>query len=297
MKRGVGIVLFLVSLLQYTTAESIDLTRIDSMQEQGFLEQAIRLIESTVPEVRDPVEKAELLWRHSRIVLVLADNRGNNGGTKEELLALYQRGVESADKAIENNPNCFEAYFFKASNLGRWGQTRGIFEALSQADVMRENLVRSLQINPDFGLSWYVLGMLYEQIPGGILSFGNVPFSVSMARKSIDVMKEQIRKGNRENIRYDFYTELAGHLYKRNWPQPLRKRKQAVMRKEYYAHKDVFDKNCYYEGVVDIPHLSDREEAEKILSWVLDSLKRKSDLTKQEREDLDKALSLEAKIF
>ena len=124
----------------------------------------------------------------------------------------------------------------------------------------------------DHADTFYVLGQLYEQVPGFPLSFGDVEASVSLGLKSVDLMEEQYRKGIEEEINYDYYTELAKHFNERDWSSAKRKRELGKMREKYESLSDPFEKNFYYEAAVEMENISDSEEANKIIQWVISEL-------------------------
>jgi len=49
---------------------------------------------------------------------------------------------------------------------------------------------------------------------------------------------------------------------------------------------DLFDRNCYFEGTVNIPNMDDQEEALVVMEEIIDFLEAKSDLTVDDRKEL-----------
>jgi tetratricopeptide (TPR) repeat protein len=273
------------------------IVKADTLYREGELQQGLRFLLHRLPSTTDDNEKSEMLWRCSRFALRIGDKIKEAGAAKEEILTAYEQGVTYAEKAIQSNPMSADAYFFRASNIGRWGQTKGIFKALEKAEEMKDTLVQAVTIDEQHSLSWYVLGMLYEQIPGGLISFGNIAFSVSLGRKSIHTMHTEIRTEKRDAVRYDYYTELAKHLYKRNWTKRFREKQQQTMLEQYNRNKATFEKNCYFEGTRDLPSISDREEAKQLLRWVIDELEKMRNRNFQQNLDLEKVRGTYEKLF
>jgi hypothetical protein len=154
---------------------------------------------------------------------------------------------------------------------------------------MRDLLKRAVELNPEHSRSYYVLGQLYEQVPGFPIAFGNVDFSVSLGRKACDLHSEQYKTGLEKELDYDFYTELAKHLYARNWAFSKRERELERKRSKYKSISHPFEKNLYYEGAIELEGISDREEALKLIKWVIAELNKVSPRKISQNDDLKEA--------
>jgi len=234
-------------------------------------------------------EKAEVYWRISRAVLNLGDQAENHGIKGNELLDYFVEGEKYADKAISSDPSNFNGYYWKSANIGRWGQTKGILNSLFKAGPMRDLLKKTIALNPEFPDAYYVLGQLYEQVPGFPISFGNADFAVSLGIKAVDLYSKRYKAGLEKDINYDFYTELSKHLYKRNWNAGKRRREHGKKQAKYNSLKDPFEKSLYYEGVVDEKNASDREEAVEMIKWVIQQLGSIQNRKTSQNDDLKEA--------
>ncbi|NOY08251.1 MAG: hypothetical protein GXP33_05375 [Spirochaetes bacterium] len=234
-------------------------------------------------------ERAEIYWRIARAVLKTGDDAEHNGVKGGALLKIFSEGEQYADKAIKSDPDNYSAYYWKSANTGRWGQTKGILNSLFKAGPMRELLKKTISLNPDFPDSYYVLGQLYEQVPGFPISFGNSDYAVSLGRQAVDLYMKRYNAGLETDINYDFYTELAKHLYKRNWDAGRRKRAQGKKKAKYKSGKDAFNKALYYEGTVAQKNVSDREEAAEMIKWVIKELSSIPDRKRGQNDDLKEA--------
>ena len=154
---------------------------------------------------------------------------------------------------------------------------------------MRDLLKSAVALEPDHSQSYYVLGQLYEQVPGFPISFGNVDYSVSLGRKSVDLLEARYEMGIEKEIDYDFYTELAKHLYKRNWVSDKRMRDQKRKRSQYESAKHPLEKNFHYEGLVELDPISDREEAKRLLEWTIEKFESLPRLKRSVAKDLAEA--------
>ncbi len=272
------------------------LKEVDSLYRADKHEQAKEILLRALDNVSSNREKAEVYWRLSREVEKIGERKKNEGSaSKEELLSIFEKGERYADRAIQYDPTDYNAYFWKSANIGRWGQTKGILNSLFKAGPMRDLLVKAISIKPDFPDAYYVLGQLYEQVPGFPLSFGNVDYAVSLGRKSIDLMKKWYAAGLKKEIDYSYYKELAKHLYKRNWSARKRKRYQPKERKKYNSESDLLTKSFYYEGIVPLKDESDREEAIEMIKWTIAKLESIPNKTPSKLDDLKESKELLSK--
>ncbi len=247
---------------------------------------------SSIKSATGNAQKAELYWRLARAYLNLGDDAEDNGADEKVLLEIFQAGENAASKATDLDPNNHLAYYWKSGNIGRWGQTKGILNSLFKAKPMRKLLTRAIEINLEHADSYYVLGQLFEQVPGFPVSFGNVDASVSLGRKAVVLHTQQVASGEEDEFRYDFFTELAKHLYARDWSSAKRSKEQAKKGSRYRSEKDILKKNFYYEGTIDLKKASDREEAALLLGWVIKELEAVSKPKQQHVQDLKEAKDL-----
>jgi tetratricopeptide (TPR) repeat protein len=270
-----------------------EMAQADLLHKHDAHEEARAFLEAGLARAADGREQAEIYWRLARAWLNLGDQAEDKGAKGEALLAFFAEGEELAQKGIDADPGNHLAYYWKSATSGRWGQVKGILNALSKAKPMRNLLQKALALRPDHADSYYVLGQLYEQVPGGI-SFGDKDWAVSLGRKAVDLRAAQVRAGEEEELVYDYYTELAKHLWERNWSSGKRQKEQAKKAAPYAAKTDPMEKNCYYEGSVSLKNLSDREEARELLGWAVGELQALPRRTQGEEDDLEEALEVQA---
>jgi tetratricopeptide (TPR) repeat protein len=270
-----------------------EMAQADLLHKHGAHEEARALLEAELARGADGREQAEIYWRLARAWLNLGDQAEDKGAKGEALLAFFAKGEELAQKGIEADPGNHLVYYWKSATVGRWGQVKGILNALAKAKPMRDLLHKALTLKPDHADSYYVLGQLFEQVPGGI-SFGDKDWAVSLGRKAVDLRELQVRAGGEEELVYDYYTELAKHLWERNWSAAKRQKEQPRKAAEYAARTDPMEKNCYYEGSLTLKDLSDREEARELVAWAVGRLQALQRRTQSEQDDLQEALEVQA---
>jgi tetratricopeptide (TPR) repeat protein len=288
MKKLIVSVL-LICLATWAFSESATIQQADKLYDQGKHAEAKSFLENALNNTTDKTEKFEILWRLARATMEYGNDKEDEGYGKDQLIAIYQEGVAYAEQAIAVDPKQPRGYFWKSANLGRWGEVKGIMESLNMAKEMRELLITCIKLDAEFGLGWHVLGILYERVPGGIISFGDKNFSVSLARKAIDTHEAALKKGIDEEINYGYYVELARHLEKRNANESKRKKIQRKAKEEYKSASDLFEKNCYYEATINQKSMSDREEALELIRWVIREIENIPNQTFSHKDDLKDA--------
>jgi tetratricopeptide (TPR) repeat protein len=282
-----ALLLIVVALAMADFQETLD--KVDQLHEEEAYTQTRNLIESSLAEAKSGAEKAELHWRLARAWLNLGDEAEDSGTGGEALLAFFESGEAEAQKAIQADANNHLGYYWKSANIGRWGQVKGILNSLFKAKPMRDLLQQAVAAEPEHADSYYVLGQLFEQVPGFPVSFGDKDFAVSLGRKSLDLHERQVKAGIEDEINYDFYTEMAKHLWERNYTAARRGREQGRKKNKYQSISDPMEKNFYYEAAVTLKDISDREEALELINWAIGELKGLSGRTDSQDDDLKEA--------
>ncbi|MBN1837161.1 MAG: hypothetical protein JW820_14995 [Spirochaetales bacterium] len=293
MKR-VSLILGLVVLAAALLPADVtpDLQRADALHEQGAHDQARGVLEDALADAGSGAEKAAVLWRLARAWLNLGEEAEDRGTAADELLGYFEKGEALAIRATEADPGNHLGYYWQSANIGKWGQVKGIMNALAKAKPMRDLLQKALSLDPEHADSYYVLGQLYEQVPGFPISFGDKEYAVSLGRKAVDLREAQVHSGREKELVYDYYTQLAKHLWERNWSSSRRARDQKKMTAGYRAAGDPMEKNSYYEATVTLKNQSDRDEAMELLTATIRELESLGRRTDGQEDDLGKAKEL-----
>ena len=221
-------------------------------------------------EANSDEEKSEILWRQSRNSLGQGDRL--NEDDKDGRFARYEESEQYAKDSIALCPNA-DAYHWLSSALGRWGQTKGVLESLSRAREMADYELKAIDgFNYDHTDAWYVLGILYNQLPGWPISFGNKNWAISYMRRSLD------QKIDSRGMFLTIYKELSDQLYDRNWNAKKRNTEINKMKDNYDKENVLSEKMKYYEGsegagkvpfysTVALNQMSDRQEAVMLLQY------------------------------
>ena len=260
----------------------------DALHDQGGYAEAVQLLLGSAPSAA-AADQAELYWRAAREALALGDVAENAGKPQTDVLAAFVEGEGYADKAIAADPKNDLGYYWKSANIGRWGQVKGVMNALMKAQPMKDLLVKELSLNPDRTDAYFVLGQLYRELPGWPVSFGDTDAAVSLGRRAVDARPAQVESGVERELVYNFSTELAKTLYKRNWPSAERFSEQKNKAAKLSSAATPLDKGSLYEGTVALRNVSDREEARALVQGVVEELEKLPTLTATEKRDLAKA--------
>ncbi len=288
--RKLFVCLCVLCLLVGVVFAETTIEKVDRMHEEELHRENQVFMKDVIPSASNTVEKAELYWRLARTTLEVGDLLELEGVDKEVLLETFIEGEGYGDKSIELNPNSYWGYYWKSANMGRWGEVKGILNSLFKAKPMRDLLQEALAIYPDHPDSFYVLGIMYRKVPGFPISFGSTDKAVSLGRKSIDAQRAEYQAGKANEIKLSYFMELARSLKQRNWSASKRRKKLSSKADAFRKESDVLDKNLNYEGTIDIPDVSDEEEAIDIMRWVISEFRAKPVLKDSHKTDLAEAL-------
>lgn len=290
MRRSLAVCIMLLLPLSLVVADTAQgIAEADALHDKGQYAEAKQLLLDAIPGAPGGQEKAELYWRTARETLELGNQAEDAKKAPAAILKIFEEGEGYANKAIEANPQNDLAYYWKSSNIGRWGQIKGVLNSLVKAGPMRELLVKVVGLNRDRSDAYYVLGQLYRELPGRPLSFGNVDEAVSLGRTAVDLRFTQVQAGQEKAISYNYYTELAKTLHKRNWTAVTRTAEKKKKTAKYAAAASPLAKAALYEAALTLQPVSDREEAKAIVQWAIAELEKLPAPTAGDAKDLEKA--------
>jgi tetratricopeptide (TPR) repeat protein len=91
---------------------------------------------------------------------------GYHVAPKEEKQPLFQRGMDYAEKAIELGPDSSEAHLQASHAMGRYAQTIGVLQALSEgfADRIKDVLDKAIALDPQNFNAYVSLGAWNAEI-------------------------------------------------------------------------------------------------------------------------------------
>lgn len=109
-------------------------------------------------------QNVEALWKASRTCWWVAEHSDST----IEKINTFRIGMELAEKAIAIDPNCVEAHFWNGSNMGSFGEAKGILKSLFLVKPVRKEMNEVIRIDPKFqgGAGYRVLGIVDYKVPG-----------------------------------------------------------------------------------------------------------------------------------
>lgn len=236
-------------------------------------------------------ERAEVLWRLSRVTLML----GEKAGTKESKQAFFSEGVRFADEARSADPANVASYMWHCANLGRECQTRSVKDKIAAVPVLEGDLETILDRfgRTDYSEAWQALSELYHSHP-----FKSNDKAVGFAWKAVDTIP-------RDEVRITTYLNLAYLLYERN---NSASRRASSLASDAGRFKVSGQKNTerfgYYAGAGDpqgkapwsvrpLAELSDRQEALLLVEYAIRKYEGTSRRTKMDARDYRTLQSLQ----
>ena len=252
------------------TLAALDFKSVDDLYDSGTDNKKVYdTLQDMLKTAKAGEEKAEVLWRLSRVCVDLGDKLDEKD--KNGKFAIYTEGENYALQSIAEKPN-YLAYLWKCANIGRYGQTKGVMDSLGKVKPMKADLK---VITDDFNVvdsseAWYTLAVLNDSVPG-ILG-GDSIAAVSYMRAACDTIPAKYIYGGT-------YKALAEMLYNRDWSADKRAKEIKKMQSKWDKEtKSNFDKYAYYEGSkgadaipkwvnTKLSAMSDRQEALVILKY------------------------------
>jgi hypothetical protein len=289
MKKLLAICSLLMVAQPILQGQSDYLERSDDLSFANKSLESLKLLMVMLPQATTDKQRAGIYWRLSRDTILDADNRRYAGASTPLLLPLYKKGESYADEVIVLDPSNALGFYLKACNIGRQEQVYRTYTSLSRAELMRRLLVKAAQLDPLLSGPWYVLGQLYEQVPGWPFSFGNVVWAVSLGRKALDASFSEVSRGVEREVPLDYSIQLARHLARRDWSSSKRTLEQGEEAQRFQATNDLVEKNLSYEGIVRIPPISDRAEGRQLCLSVISQLQDLSSPSLSQMNDLKNA--------
>lgn len=260
--------------LSFSLFANVNLTKADELFFHDDLAGAQIELENLLEKATTNKDKSEILWRLSRNALSLGGALAKDD--KDGRFAMFEKGEEYAVQSYTflENP---DALVWQASNIGRWGQTKGALNSLKKAGSMREILTDAVNTFKylDSSELWYTAGALYDGLPGGFISFGDSVVAISYMRLATETISDDVYYGST-------YADLAKYLYKRGWDTAKRQKEIKSLQKDWKknAGKGLMEQYKYYEGhdgisyvpfyaTKPIGQMSDKEEAIQVIQYAI----------------------------
>jgi len=131
------------------------------MKDMETAQEALAKYRSALNEAED---KYEPYWRISRIHYYI----GSHTESKKEKKVIFSQGIYYAKKAIEQEPEKPDGYYWLGVNYGVYGEARGVMKSLFLVDDIKEAMNKVIELNREYedGGPDRVLGRVYFKVPG-----------------------------------------------------------------------------------------------------------------------------------
>lgn len=128
----------------------------------------------------------DALWEGARATFFLGEFPLGNA-SRSSRLAVFDKGINWAKRAVQQQPNSAEANFWHGTMLGVWASARGIMKSLSVSGDVRRAAEKSIRLNGrvECGGPYRLLGRYYFKLPG--LMGGDNDRSIKLLQKAVAV--------------------------------------------------------------------------------------------------------------
>lgn len=108
-------------------------------------------------------------------------------GSNQELVSIYDKGVEYCKKGEQINPDNIDSVFWLAVNRGFYGEANGILSSLFLIDPIENGFKKALEIDETyyFGGPHRGIGWFYHKLPSWPISHGDNRKAIHHLEKSL----------------------------------------------------------------------------------------------------------------
>lgn len=238
-------------------------------------------------QAETPDEKSEVLWRLSRVCLML----GEGSPEKEIKRDLFNKGINYAEEGIRYAPENINCIMWHCANVGRECQTHSLMDQAAAVPVMMKDLTCILDElgETEFSEAWQALSEIYYNHP-----FKSKESAINYARKAATCIPS-------DELRLSTYIYLATQLYERGWSAKKRKSASSSNSVRYNKeNKSNIDKYAYFDGDgrtlpwtgKPASESSDKEEASAIIEYAISLYEKGGDLTHTDHKDYKELLKI-----
>ena len=263
----------------------LQFTSVDRLFRDAKYPECEQALQQMMPQASPGKESAEVLWRLSRVNLLLGD-AAPDVKTKREFYAV---GLEYAERAIEEDPTNPEGYMWHSGNIGRDCNTRSLPEqAKASAKVSKDlNIILNRLGKVGHSSAWHAMAEYYWRHP-----FKSNDSAINFARRSVATIPS-------DEIRIVSCLLLADMLQERNWSAEKRASEAASNAEKFKRGKTNTDKYAFYDGSSprlpwlegSLTGMSDREEAATVVRYAKERYETCSDIPPAERAEYKNLLN------
>lgn len=175
-------------IIKETKEEKINLKFLDKLWNNRQTPEGEQEIIQFIQKEPDLPKDFNISWKVARLVYFSGNFSLMQTLPNNEKVKLFKYGYTAGLTAKELEPKSVEGYYWYAINLGSYGLAKGIFSALSNAKAGRDALLEAAKIDQTY--QWCgplrILGRYYQEVPGGIISFGDKKIAREYFQKAIE---------------------------------------------------------------------------------------------------------------
>jgi tetratricopeptide (TPR) repeat protein len=114
-------------------------------------------------------EEYTVLWRLSRVFVDIAEHQpANTDDQKNAQLAMYEKSLHYADKAVKARPNGMMGYLRRAVANGRIALFKGVFSAIGLVKDVKSDVEKAIKLNDEdkhhLGIAYYLLARAHDKV-------------------------------------------------------------------------------------------------------------------------------------
>lgn len=201
----------LISLLLFAGAvisafaQQIDLKQVDLLCRRGEgsdYTECVKKLEAMLPNAKAGAQKADVLWRLSKMCVILGQEETTDKGKQE----VFGKGIKYAEEAIKEDPKDPQCYMWHCANIGRECQTHSLMDQAAAVQPMMDDLNTILETlgRKDCSEAWQALAEIYYNHP-----FKSNDDAIKFATNAVNNIPK-------DELRISTYSFLAKMLWKRN---------------------------------------------------------------------------------
>ena len=166
----------------------------DSLSEKQFDNQ--KALDKFLAAEKLSPDNADVLWRISRSYVDIGEHLPvATDEEKDAQLAMYQKSLDYATKAVTADPKNSMAYCRRAIASGRVALFKGVFSVGALVNATRDDCQKAIELDPSNAAAYYVLGRAHAKLvekpkifrwPLG-LGWGNIDDAIKNYEKAIDI--------------------------------------------------------------------------------------------------------------
>lgn len=238
------------------------LLQCESLIREGAYQQAIETLEELDPTTitmweayQERLLSEAYLWMGST-----QEGDWDDPARKHRMRTLYDASLDHAKLATTYAPDDAKAWFARASALGSISTLVAPLQALGLLHEVKRYINRSIELDPTLSGPYNLLALFYSVLPGWPISFGNKEYGVNISRYAVQLAQMQCDP----DAEFTYMITLETALLARNWDAAKRARAQQRYATQYENAESDFERALVVEGILELPHLSDSEEAAMI---------------------------------